>query len=101
MTEIFKIKYELAPQITDSMFERKNKPYSLRNFQELLTEAKRTCIMVLQNQVIGLRNYGFFYQKNIKKDGSLEILKRKVKQWICDNCPCRLCKPHFQNIIFL
>ena len=42
MTEIFKIKYELAPQITDSMFERKNKPYSLHNFQELLTEAKRT-----------------------------------------------------------
>ena len=33
MIEMFKTKNELAPPIMDSMFERKNEPYNLRNFQ--------------------------------------------------------------------
>ena len=32
MIEIFKITNELAPSIMDSMFERRNEPYNLRNF---------------------------------------------------------------------
>ena len=42
MAEMFQIKNELAPPIMDSMFKRRNAPYNLRNFQELLTERKRT-----------------------------------------------------------
>ena len=42
MIEMFKIKNESAPPIMDSMFERRNEPYNLRNFQEFLTEKKRT-----------------------------------------------------------
>ena len=44
MIEIFKTKYELAPPIADSMFERRNEPYNLRNFQEFLTE-KKNCAL--------------------------------------------------------
>ena len=32
MIEISKIKNELAPAIMDSIFERRNEPYNLRNF---------------------------------------------------------------------
>ena len=39
--DMFKIKTELAAPIMDSMFERRNKSYSLRNFQKFLTERKR------------------------------------------------------------
>ena len=42
MIEMFKIKNESAPPIMDSMFERRNEPYNLRNFQEFLTEKKGT-----------------------------------------------------------
>ena len=42
MIEMFKITNELAPPIMDSMFERRNESYNLRNFQEFLTERKRT-----------------------------------------------------------
>ena len=38
--EIFKIKNELALPIMDSMFERRNEPKNLGNFQEFLTEKK-------------------------------------------------------------
>ena len=33
MIEMFKTKNKLAPPIMDSMFERRNEPYNLRNFQ--------------------------------------------------------------------
>ena len=42
MIEMFKIKNELARPIMDSMSERRNESYNLRNFQEFLTERKRT-----------------------------------------------------------
>ena len=42
VTEMFKIKNELPPPIMDSMFERRNESYNLPNFQEFLTERKRT-----------------------------------------------------------
>ena len=35
-------KKELASPIMDSMFERKNEPDNILNFQEFLTESKRT-----------------------------------------------------------
>ena len=39
--EIYKIKNNLNPPITDLMFERRNNTY-LRNFQEFETKRKRT-----------------------------------------------------------
>ena len=33
MIEIFKIENEFAPSIMYSMFERRNEPYNLRDFQ--------------------------------------------------------------------
>ena len=42
MIEMFKIKNELAPPFTDSMFESRSESYNLRNFQEFLTERTRT-----------------------------------------------------------
>ena len=60
MIETFKIKNELASPIMDSIFDRRNEPYNLRNFQEFLTEKKELRIMVLRHLVIGLHNYDLF-----------------------------------------
>ena len=100
MIEIFKVKNELAPPVMDSMFEKRSEHYNLRNFQEFLTEKKELCIMVLRQLVIGLQLWSLL-PENIKEVESLGIFKREVKNWICDDCPSRLCKPHLQNIGFL
>ena len=76
MTEIFKIKNELAPPIMDSMFNRRNESYNLRNFQEFLTE-KKLCIIVLRHLVIRLHNYGLFYQKTLRKLSRSKFLRGK------------------------
>ena len=31
--------------------------------------------------------------ESIKEVESIDIFMRKVKNWICDDYPCRLCKP--------
>ena len=41
MIEMFRNKNQLTPPIMDSMFERRNGSYNLRNFQEFLTERER------------------------------------------------------------
>ena len=101
MIEIFRIKNELAPPIMDSMFERRNEPYNLRNFQEFLTERKRTVHYGLETLKYRSPQLWSLLTENIKEVESHETFKREVKNWICDDCPCRLCKTYLQNIGFL
>ena len=42
MIELFKIKYDLAPQIMDSLLNRNTIPYNFRNLQQFHLERKRT-----------------------------------------------------------
>ena len=85
----------------DSIFERRNESYNLCNFQEFLTEIKRTAHYGLETLSYRSPQLWSLLPENIKEVESLEIFKRKVKSWICDDCPCRLCKPCWQNIRFL
>ena len=48
MVEIYKIKNNLNPPIMDFIFERRNKVYNLRNFQEFAAKLKRTVKMGLE-----------------------------------------------------
>ena len=85
----------------DSMFERRNEPYNLRNFQKFLTQKKRIVHYGLQALSYRSPQLWSLLPENIKEVESLEIFKREVKNWICDDCSCRLCKPYLQNIVFL
>ena len=98
MIEMFKVKNELAPPIMDSMLERRNEFYNLRNFQEFLTERKRTVHYGLETLSYRSPKLWSLLPENSKEVESLKIFKRKVKSWICDNCPCRLCKPYLKNV---
>ena len=82
MIEIFKIEYEVAPPIMDSMFERRNESYNLHNFQEFLTERKRTVHYDLETLSYRSQQLWSPLPENIKKVESLEIFKRKEKNWI-------------------
>ena len=82
------------------MFERRNESYNLCNFQEFVIERKR---MRYGLEALSYRSPQLWslLSENIKEVELLKILKRKVKNWICDDCPCILCKPYLQNIVFL
>ena len=100
--EMFKIKNEFAPPIMDSMFERRNESYNLRNFQDFLTERERTVHYGLKTLSYRSPQVWSLLPENIKEVESLEIFKRKVKNWIVTivcadyvNLTCRIL--HFFN----
>ena len=39
--------------------------------------------------------------QNIKEGSSLSSFKNKVKKWIPQNCPCRLCKTYIAQVGFI
>ena len=48
MIELFKIKYDLAPPIMDSLLNRRTICYNFRNLQEFQSERKRTVFYGLE-----------------------------------------------------
>ena len=82
----------------DSLFERRNESYKLINFQEFLTV--RTVYYDLRTLSYWSPQSLSLLLENIKEVESLEIFKRKVKNWICEDCSCRLYKPCFR-ILYL
>jgi len=101
MIEIFKIKNELAPPIMENMFERRSTNYNLRNFQEFLTERKKTVNYGLETLSYRAPQLWSLLPESIKQLDSLECFKKRIKDWVCKDCPCRLCASYLQNIGFL
>ena len=77
MIETFKIKNELASPIFDSMFERRNEYYNLRNFQKFLTERKRTLHYDLETLSYPSPQLWFALLENIKEVESSKFLRGK------------------------
>ena len=101
LIEVFKIKNELAPPIMDSMFTRRENPYNLRNFREFEMERKRTVKYGTESITYRSPQLWDLLPEDLKQMSSLSQFKKEVRQWICSNCPCRLCKRFVPNVGFL
>ena len=101
MIEMFKIYHNLAPPIMESMFQKRVKSYNLRNFQEFLTEKKRTVSLGLETISYRSPQLWSLLPENLKLTNSLHQFKTGIKKWICHKCPCRLCKTYVANLGFL
>ena len=99
--EIYKFQAGLTfPIISDQIFIRKNK-YNLRNFQALESPHKQTVkfgtetISYKEPQILKL------IPEKIRAEVTLNKFKKKIKNWKCDACPCRMCKTDIQRISFI
>ena len=82
----------------DSIFERRNEFHNLRNFQEFLTETKKTVHYGLETLSYRSLQLWSLLPENIKEVELLQIFKRKGKSWTCEDCPTRLCKTYLPNM---
>ena len=102
MIEIYKIKNELAPPIMDSMLNRRNITYSnFRNLQQFQSERKRTVFNGLETLSYHAPQLWTLLLEEIKQRNTINLFKSDVKQWICRECPCRLCKVSVPNLGFI
>ena len=99
-TELFKVSNGLAPEITNNVFQINPSVYNLRN-SEFKTENVNTVHY-------GTESLSFLGPKiwklvplEIKNSTSLHIFKNKIKTWVPESCPSRLCKLYFQGVGFI
>ena len=100
-TEIYKVKNGMAPAILNDVFSFNNSPvYSLRSGDCLNRTNTRTTHYGIESiSNIGAKIWNIL-PNDIKISPSLNIFKRKIKQWVPE-CPCRLCKTYIENIGFI
>ena len=75
MTELTKIKYDLAPPIIDSLLNRITICYNCRNLQEFLSERNRTMFYGLETISYAHPNYVQFCRKSLNKGTQQVFLK--------------------------
>ena len=80
------------------VFKVKNLPYNLR--RKTIFESRN--VRTEHYGIESLTNLGpkIWSQvpDDIKHSGSLEIFKKKIRQWKPFSCPCRLCKTYVANL---
>ena len=101
MIELYKIKNELASPIMDSMLNRRNINYNVGNLQEFQLERKRTVFNGLETLSYRATQLWTLLPEEIKQRNTINLFKSHLKQWICKECPCRVCSVRTKPRIYL
>ena len=102
VTEIFKVKNNLAPDIMKYVFELKKTPYNLRSESKHITRrnVKTTYYGLLSIKHLAPQLWEIVPQ-SVRKCKTLDGFKTKTKSWYPDHCPCRLCKTYIAQLGFI
>ena len=89
MTEIYKIINHIAPPIVSSLFEIRVNTHNTIYIQVLSNESRRTVNYGLETMSYRAPFLWENLPPEYKLANSLNIFKRKRKNWKGENCPCR------------
>ena len=101
MIEIYKIKNGYAPTIINSLFEIVDLPYNLRNDLKIKSQNVRTVFYGTESLIFLAPRLWNRLPNIYKSANSLTDFKIKIRDWQCENCPCRLCKTYISQLGFL
>ena len=102
VTEIFKVKNNLSPEIMKQVFDCQEPYYNLRSeTSQFGRENIKTTHYVIQSvKFLGPKIWTIVPQ-NIKNCKSWQEFKKLIKVWKPKDCPCRTCKKYVANIGFI
>ena len=84
-----------------NVFEFIEKPYSLRATSNFRSKRIRTTKYGIETPYFfGPKSRNFVANEYITTE-SLADLQAKIKAWVSENCPCRLCKTYINQIGFI
>ena len=79
----------------------KNSVYSLRSGIQLKKPSINTVQFGSESTVyLGAKNWELI-PENIKSSESVDTFKSKIKNWLPEICPCRLCKIYVSHVGFV
>ena len=100
--EAYKFQNGLSPPILSNIFFSRQNIYNLRKFQEHATSTKN--IVSFGMETISYRGLQLWnlIPNNIKSEPTLGLLKKKIRKWNYEPCPCRMCKTyHIKHMGFI
>ena len=101
-TEMFKVYTGSATDILNQVLPLKPPSnYNLKNQQEFIVRPIKTVHYGLNTLTyLGPRMWKLL-PNNLKRLESVKAFKSKIKTWIPDNFPCRICKPYIYQVGFI
>ena len=98
---MFKVYTEQGPDILQDVFPINSQPeYNVRNKTHFATRPIRTAHYGDNLTYLGTKLWELI-PSNMKDTESVEVFKNRIKGWIPDNCPCRLCKTYIHQVGFI
>ena len=101
MIEVYRFLNGLSPPIMDDIFRLRENRYNLRNFRLLECHNVKTSIYGTETVTYKSSQLWNLVPPEIKNKDSLAQFKYGIKEWICTNCPCRLCKIYITELGFI
>ena len=98
LTEIFKVKMKLAPEIMNEVFDIIESPYPLRNELILKSQNIRTVRYGIETAAFVSSSISNYMPIELKESMSLNTFRSKIKTWKPENCPWKLFKIYLQRI---
>ena len=102
VTEIYKVKNGIAPEIMKDIFELQNPSYNLRS---TCNQFRRGNIKTVHYGLQSVRYIGpkiwELVPNNIKYCDSLSKFRKLIKSWRLESYPCRLCKTYIAHLGFI
>ena len=101
VTEIFKVKSGWSPELMKDVFKFIGKPYSLQATSHFRSRKIRTTKYGIETPSHFGHKIRNLVSNEYKTIESLADFKAKIKPWVPENCPCRLCKTYIHQIGFV
>jgi len=99
--EMFKVAKGVAPKILSDLFKVNNNNYNLRNQSYFQIPNVRTVYNGTESiSFLGPKIWNIVPEE-LRDLESLELFKTKIKKWVPENCPCRICKNFVQGVGFI
>ena len=100
-TEIYKYLNGLSPKIMGEVFQLNEHNYPLRS--NVLFRGRNVNTVHYGQQSISYLAPRIWKQvpDTIKESPSIKSFKLKIKMWVPESCPCRLCKRYIPNLGFI
>ena len=98
---MYKVVNNIAPTIVSELFSYSNVNYNLRSGSQFHQPSANTVWNGQETiSYLGPKIWNMVPEE-MKQKSSLFAFKTEIKQWLPDNCPCRICKNYLPNIGFI
>ena len=101
MIEVCKYLNGHSPDIMNFIFKLRENMYNLQKFH--IFQKENPCSLEYGLDAIPYRAGQLWQQVpiDIREAASLALFKNSIKNWKCEDCPCRSCKIFYQNVGYI